>query len=79
MDLTNFVDYLIVNTYGATWDWQHNNWRAARERVTNGKFRFYVWDAEGAFGFTRSTPTFDSFSTTDSGLLPPGSAEIPRL
>ena len=79
MDLTNFIDYLIVNTYAATWDWPHNNWRAARERATAGRFRFYVWDAEGAFGFTRSTPTFDSFSTTDSGLLPPGTAEIPRL
>ncbi len=80
MDVTNFVDYLIVNTYGATWDWPHNNWRAARERSATGRFRFYVWDAEGAFGFTRSTPTFDSFSTSDSGLLPPsGTAEIPRL
>lgn len=80
MDMTNFVDYLIVNTYGATWDWPHNNWRAARERAVTGRFRFYMWDAEGGFGFTRSTPTFDSFSTTDSGLLPPsGTAEIPRL
>ncbi len=80
MDVTNFVDYLILNTYGATWDWPHNNWRAARERAPGGRFRFYVWDAEGAFGFTRSTPTFDSFSTTDSGLLPPsGTAEIPRF
>jgi hypothetical protein len=78
MDLTNFADYLILNVYGATWDWPHNNWRAARERAPGALYRFYIWDAEGAFGFTGRGPTFDSFSTTDSGLLTSG-AEIPTL
>ncbi|HEY0549299.1 MAG TPA: CotH kinase family protein, partial [Verrucomicrobiae bacterium] len=79
LDVVNFIDYLIVNVYGASWDWPHNNWRAARERVPNGKFRFYIWDAEGAFGLTgRAASNFDSFSTTDSGLLT-ATAEIPTL
>jgi hypothetical protein len=79
LDVVNFIDYLIVNVYGASWDWPHNNWRAARERVAGGKFRFYVWDAEGAFGLTgRAASNFDSFSTTDSGLLT-ATAEIPTL
>jgi hypothetical protein len=50
LDLVNFVDYLLVNIYAGTGDWPHNNWRAARERVPGAKFRFYVWDAEWAFG-----------------------------
>ncbi len=50
LDLTNFVDYLIVNFYANTWDWPQNNWVAARECVDGGLFRFYLWDAEGAFG-----------------------------
>lgn len=76
MDLTNFVDYLFVNVYAATWDWPHNNWRAARERTPNGQFRFYVWDAEGGFLPGRG-PGFDSLTSSDSGL---GSvAEIPDL
>ncbi len=79
LDVVNFIDYLIVNVYGASWDWPHNNWRAARERTANGKFRFYIWDAEGAFGLTgRAANSFDSFSTTDSGLLT-STAEIPTL
>lgn len=79
LDATNFIDYLILNVYAATWDWPHNNWRAARERSPTGKFRFYIWDAEGAYGHTGRDPaTFDSFSTTDSGLLTAG-AEIPVL
>jgi hypothetical protein len=79
LDVVNFIDYLIVNVYGANWDWPHNNWRAAKERSASGIFRFYIWDAEGAFGLTgRAANSFDSFSTTDSGLLTSG-AEIPVL
>lgn len=50
IDVDNFIDYLLVNVYGGTGDWPHNNWRAARERVAGAKFRFYVWDAEWSFG-----------------------------
>jgi hypothetical protein len=79
LDVVNFIDYLIVNVYGCTWDWPHNNWRAARERTANGKFRFYVWDAEGAFGeFDGRGPTSDSFTGVSSPLLN-GTAEIPAL
>lgn len=52
MDVTNFVDYLLVNIYAAMGDWPHNNWRAARERAPGSRFRYYVWDAEWAFGFS---------------------------
>ncbi|MEY2408187.1 MAG: hypothetical protein QOF48_857, partial [Verrucomicrobiota bacterium] len=79
MDLTNFCDYLLVNSYGATWDWPQNNWRAARERTPTGLFRFYVWDAEGAFaqngGGGRAPTGYDTIATD----LIAGSAEIPLL
>ena len=50
VDPVNVADYLIVNTYGATWDWPHNNFVMARERSETGKWRMYMWDAEGTFG-----------------------------
>ena len=50
LDVDNFIDYLLVNVYGYTGDWPHNNWRAARERVPGARFRFYVWDAEWSLG-----------------------------
>ncbi len=49
LDLVNYVDYLLANIYAGTGDWPHNNWRAAKERVLGGKYRFYIWDAEWAF------------------------------
>jgi hypothetical protein len=50
MDLVNFADYLLLNAYPAIGDWPHNNWRSAREAVIGGRFRYYPWDAEWAFG-----------------------------
>lgn len=49
-DVSNMADYYLLNIFGATWDWPHNNWVAAKERSTEGRYRLYVWDAEGAFG-----------------------------
>ncbi len=50
LDLVNFADYLLLNIYADSRDWTQNNWRAFRERVSGGKFRFTVWDAESALG-----------------------------
>lgn len=46
LDVQNLVDYMLVNFYAGVDDWPHNNWVAARNRATDGVFRFYVWDAE---------------------------------
>jgi autotransporter-associated beta strand protein len=62
LDVDNFIDYLLVNTYAAMWDWPHNNWVAARERAPQGRWRFYVWDAEGAFGVQGRTTDYNSFT-----------------
>ncbi|MGI9244596.1 MAG: chitobiase/beta-hexosaminidase C-terminal domain-containing protein, partial [Verrucomicrobiales bacterium] len=47
-DPESIADYFLLNIYMATWDWPHNNWVAARERSTEGRYRLYIWDAEGA-------------------------------
>lgn len=62
LDVDNYIDYLLVNAYAVTGDWPHNNWIAARERSSVGRWRFYVWDAEGAFGFARRDVTTNSFA-----------------
>ena len=49
LDIENFIDYMIVNLYGANADWdRHSNWYAARRRSLAGKFKFFIWDAERA-------------------------------
>jgi hypothetical protein len=46
-DITQFVDYLILQIYSSNFDWPGNNYTIHRERSSTGKFRFSVWDAEG--------------------------------
>jgi hypothetical protein len=72
LDMTAFVDYLILNIYTCTGDWPHNNWIAARERSTTGKFRFFVWDAEGAFGSFGLSVTSNNFVTQPQNNGAPG-------
>ncbi len=50
LDLEAFADYLLANIYSDTGDWVRSNWRAVREDVPEGQFRFLVWDAEFSFG-----------------------------
>ena len=73
LDMTAFIDYLLQNIYTCTGDWPHNNWIAARERSTSGKFRFFTWDAEGAFGSFGLTVTSNNFVTLPQNNGAPGS------
>lgn len=47
LDVENLAGYMQYNMYIGNEDWDHNNWIAARNRVTNeAGFRFFAWDAE---------------------------------
>lgn len=61
LDLDNYIDYLLVNAYGATGDWPHNNYIVARERAAGARWIFLLWDAEGAFGGFGKDVTWDTF------------------
>ncbi len=79
MDLTNFVEYLLPLIYANTDDWPYNNWRAARERTPEGRFRMYCWDAEWSFGYTGS-PSFNTIADRLSSTSAPwGTTEITVL
>ena len=51
LDVTNYIDYLIVNLWGGNWDWPWKNWYAGRDRsVDSTGFKFYCWDYENTMG-----------------------------
>ena len=49
LDVVSFIDYLIIRLWPNDWDWPQNNWSAAGERSDTGRWKFFVWDAEGTF------------------------------
>lgn len=62
LDVTNYIDYLLVNIYGANGDWPHNNWRAGREQRPGALWRWVIWDAEFAFGTFGRSVNHNTFS-----------------
>jgi autotransporter-associated beta strand protein len=68
LDVDNFIDYLLVNIYGATGDWPFNNWVAARERTPQGRWRFYMWDAEVALAVVESVRDPATYNTITNDL-----------
>ena len=71
MDIDNAADYYLLNTYCAMWDWPENNFVIARERSTgpNSRFRFAVWDAEGAFNVNSYYNKPANYNTISNDLL----------
>jgi CotH kinase protein/Chitobiase/beta-hexosaminidase C-terminal domain len=50
LEMTRFIDYLLLNYYAGNSDWgQNKNWYALRRREPAGPFQFFVWDAEHVF------------------------------
>jgi hypothetical protein len=49
LDVVCFIDYLIIRLWPNDWDWPQNNWAAVCERSEAGRWKFFVWDAEGTF------------------------------
>jgi hypothetical protein len=65
LDVVCFIDSLIIRLYPNDWDWPQNNWSAACERSPTGRWKFFLWDAEGTF--ERNQYTLDRFANLNSG------------
>jgi hypothetical protein len=50
LEMTRFIDYLLLNYYAGNQDWgEDKNWYAVRRREPPGPFLFFVWDGEHIF------------------------------
>ncbi len=64
LDVDNFIDYMLINYYGANSDWDHHNWLAYRNRVKGDEgFKFICWDSEIIFDDVKK----NVLSTNNSG------------
>ena len=60
-NMENVADYAIINGWGATQDWPHNNFTFCRERAPGAKWHWSMWDAEGALGMFGQPNTHNTF------------------
>lgn len=62
LDVPAFIDFMLLNLYGANGDWDRSsNWYAARRRNPAGPWRFLVWDGER----TLESPTDNRLAEED--------------
>ncbi len=73
LDLPSFIDYMILNFYLGNFDWAHQNYYAAINKVSGIGYRFYTWDAEHVMRF--SDVNYDATKKNDNG----GPTEIHTL
>ena len=67
LDLTNYVDYMIVNYWGGNWDWPWNNYWLGRNRTAASTgFKFYCWDAEDVMLTSRSPLTLNGLTNSNA-------------
>ena len=78
VDMANYIDYIITNTYGATGDWPHNNYNLSRPRIDGGRWTFNIWDAEGSFGTFGNNVNTNTL-TEELGGSPSGDSHMSRL
>jgi len=47
LDVTNYIDYMMLNFYGANQDWGiDGNWNAIHRRAPGELFKYVAWDGE---------------------------------
>lgn len=46
LDPENLIDYVLLNYFTETGDWDYKNWVAARRKTDSEGFQFIIWDAE---------------------------------
>ena len=68
LDLSNYVDYMIVNLWGGNWDWPWNNYWLGRDRTAASTgFKFYCWDAEDVLLTSRSPLSINMLADSKIG------------
>lgn len=58
IDVQEYINYIVTQVYVANSDWP-NNVKFWRQRSTNGKFRWILWDLDFGFGLIPSHANFN--------------------
>lgn len=70
IDVQEYINYLVTEIYYGNTDWPGNNIKFWRQRSTNGKFRWILWDTDFGFALYEGAswathPTLNFATATD--------------
>ena len=62
LNITQYIDYLLLNYYAGNQDWGENkNWYAIRRRAPAEPFQYFVWDGEQVLHDVQDNAVIDSY------------------
>jgi hypothetical protein len=63
IDVQEYINYLTTEIYFCNTDWPNNNVKFWRQRSTNGKFRWILWDLD--FGLGQNSRSYSTHPTLE--------------
>ncbi len=69
LEMTNYIDYLLLNFFVGNRDWPGHNWYAAFNREDPSGFKWFSWDAEWVVGMNSGVN--DNMTGTSNSLCEP--------
>lgn len=63
LDIDEYCNYMALELYLGNWDWPQNNMKGWRPIGEGGRFRFVVYDLDGAFSLSSPFSTFEGKKT----------------
>jgi len=67
IEVQEYINYLVTEIYVANTDWPGNNTKFWRQRSTNGKFRWLLWDLDvGLYVVNITHPTLEYATDPDN-------------
>ena len=68
LDMTNYIDYIVLNHYGGNDDWPNRNWFSNRRRGPESEgYRFFSWDSEISLALSSRTDINESYMNVSTG------------
>lgn len=69
LDIENYIDYLIINHYGANRDWPFKNYYCGRHNSSQSTgFKFFSWDYEWTLDYDESSNVIGRASVTHNNI-----------
>ncbi len=56
IDITNYIDYNLLQIYSANDDWPHHNMSLFRPQTIGGRWQWFFWDNDRSFAFGLTSP-----------------------
>jgi len=64
LNITQYIDYLLLNYYAGNQDWGENkNWYAIRRRTPPEPFQYFVWDGEQLLHDVQDNTVIEPYET----------------